>query len=577
MNGLLFTLMDYLKHQRPLVEHPNSLLVLSIILITGIIFSWLSKKIKIPVEIGLIFGGIVIGKYFLNIFSVEYFDAIHPITNFAIGLFGLIIGSHLDLNRLRNAGKRIVMITVTDIVVVGGSVFLAMHFLVRQPIEISIICAVIASATSPESIIHEVRKERAKGLLTKTILSGIALNNVIVITIFYFAYNYILSHLNQETDILHQLLKPMAMILESVLIGGVTGWLLIKLNKRKIKPSSFTGMVLVAILITVGISETFHFSSILSTLILGMILTNKSRYKNEMFNAFSEVEKEIFYIFFVIAGVHLDIEIFKITGLIGAVLILVRLIAKYVGARLGAQLAGAPQTVKKHIGFALYPMAALSLGLVTLTKNDSSFSQYASLINSIILTAIIFFDFLGPICTTWVLKKAGEINKDRLRLLDFLQEEFIIVNMKSKDKWESLDELTEFLYKTHRCRSISLKKLKEVVRAREKDMSTGIGNNIAIPHAIIEGGPRIQGVIGVSKEGIEFESLDGKPVNIIILIATPKEHYKYHLKALATISRIFGHNQQIKNQIIEANSAEEIFEIFQKEEVDQMNPFFEEM
>ncbi|MDP8231882.1 MAG: PTS sugar transporter subunit IIA, partial [Candidatus Zophobacter franzmannii] len=250
---------------------------------------------------------------------------------------------------------------------------------------------------------------------------------------------------------------------------------------------------------------------------------------------------------------------------------------KYVGARLGAQLAGAPQTVKKHIGFALYPMAALSLGLVTLTKNDSSFSQYASLINSIILTAIIFFDFLGPICTTWVLKKAGEINKDRLRLLDFLQEEFIIVNMKSKDKWESLDELTEFLYKTHRCRSISLKKLKEVVRAREKDMSTGIGNNIAIPHAIIEGGPRIQGVIGVSKEGIEFESLDGKPVNIIILIATPKEHYKYHLKALATISRIFGHNQQIKNQIIEANSAEEIFEIFQKEEVDQMNPFFEEM
>jgi Kef-type K+ transport system membrane component KefB len=291
MNGMLYSFIAYLKQQRPLVEHPNSLLVLSIILITGIIFSWISRKLKIPSEIGLILGGVVIGKYLLNIFSEEYFDAINPITNFAIGLFGLIIGSHLDYNRLHNAGKRIIWITFTDIVFTGGLCFSAMHFILRQPVEISVICAVIASATSPESIIHEVRKERAKGLLTKTILSGIALNNVIIITIFYFAYNYLLSHLNQEVDLLHQLLKPLIMILESVIIGGITGYLLIKLNKRKIKPSSFTGMVLVAILITVGISETFHFSSILSTLILGVILTNKSRYKNEIFDAFSEVEK----------------------------------------------------------------------------------------------------------------------------------------------------------------------------------------------------------------------------------------------------------------------------------------------
>ncbi len=577
MDGFLYTAMNYIKHQRPLVEHPNSLLVLSIILITGIVFSWVAKKIKVPTEIALILGGIAIGKYILNIFSEEYFEAINPITNFAIGLFGLIIGSHLDYNRLHNAGKRIFWITFSDIFIVSGLTFTVMHWILKQPVEISLIVSVIISATSPESIIHEVRKERAKGILTKTVLSSIALNNVVIITIFYFAYSYIVSHLNQETDLLHQLIKPVLMILESVLIGGVTGYLLIKLNKRKIKPSSFTGMVLIAILITVGISETFHFSSILSTLILGVILTNKSRYKNEIFNALSEIEKEIFYVFFVIAGVHFDIEIFKITGLIGIVVILVRLIGKFTGARLGAVIAGSANTIKNNIGYALFPMAALSLGLVTLTQNEPSFHQYAKEINSITLTAIIVFDFLGPLCTSWILKKTGEVNKDRLRLLDFLQEEYIMLDLENMNKWETLDKLTELMHKTHHIRSISLQKLKEGVKKRESEMSTGIGNNIAIPHAIIEGGPTIQGVIGVSRKGIDFESLDDKPVHIIILIATPQKHYKYHLKALATISRIFGHNQQIKNQIIESKSAEEVFEILQNEEIDQMNPFFEDM
>ncbi len=577
MHGFLYSALNYLKHQRPLVEHPNSLLVLSIILITGIVFSWIAKKIKIPTEIALILGGIVIGKYFFNIFSEEYFEAINPITNFAIGLFGLIIGSHLDYNRLHNAGKRIFWITFTDVFIVSGLTFAVMHWLLKLPIEISMIVAVIASATSPESIIHEVRKERSKGILTKTVLSSIALNNVVVITMFYFAYSYIVSHLNQETDLLHQIIKPVLMILESVAIGGITGYLLIKLNKRKIKPSSFTGVVLIAILITVGISETFHFSSILSTLILGVILTNKSRYKNEIFNALSEIEKEIFYVFFVVAGVHFDLEIFKITGLIGAVLIVVRLIGKFTGARLGAFFAGSSQTVRNNIGYALFPMAALALGLVTLTQYEPSFHQYARQINSIALTAIIVFDFLGPVCTSWVLKKTGEVNKDRLRLLDFLQEEYITLDLDNVDKWEALDRLTELMHRTHDINSVTLDQLKEGVKKREREMSTGIGNNIAIPHAIIEGGPTIQGVIGVSRKGIEFESLDGKPAHIIILIATPKEHYKYHLKALATISRIFGHNHQIKNQIIEANSAEEVFEILQNEEVDQMNPFFEEM
>ncbi|OQX70927.1 MAG: hypothetical protein B6D62_03185 [Candidatus Cloacimonas sp. 4484_275] len=125
-------------------------------------------------------------------------------------------------------------------------------------------------------------------------------------------------------------------------------------------------------------------------------------------------------------------------------------------------------------------------------------------------------------------------------------------------------------------REISLEDLKKSIVEREKEISTGIGDNLAIPHAIIEGGPKIRGVIGISRKGINFESIDGQPVHIIVLIATPKKNYDLHLHVLANIAKIFGHNPEIKNRLVQAKSPEEVFEILQSEEVENLNPFFEE-
>ncbi len=105
---------------------------------------------------------------------------------------------------------------------------------------------------------------------------------------------------------------------------------------------------------------------------------------------------------------------------------------------------------------------------------------------------------MGPIFTGQALKRVGEADKDRIRLLEFLQEEFIMINLDNNDKWEALDILTEFLFRTHKCKEyMTLDELKNSVHERENEISTGIGNNIAIPHAIIKGGPRIMGVIGI--------------------------------------------------------------------------------
>jgi len=98
--------------------------VLSVILITGFIFTKLAQKLHIPIVTAQIVGGIVLGSYVLNLFQEEAFFSLVPITNFALGFIGLTIGSHLDFRKLHNAGKRIFLISITDVIITPIIVFL---------------------------------------------------------------------------------------------------------------------------------------------------------------------------------------------------------------------------------------------------------------------------------------------------------------------------------------------------------------------------------------------------------------------------------------------------------------------
>ncbi|MCF7918805.1 MAG: cation:proton antiporter [Candidatus Cloacimonetes bacterium] len=576
---LKFTaLIDWIHHERALLEEVNILFVLAVILIIGFIFSRLARKVKLPSVTMQIIGGIIIGPHLLNLFNPVIYESFKPITNFALGFIGLAIGSHLDFRKLHNSGKRIFLITFCDAMVTSMLVFSALYWLAGLSLVSSLIIAAISITTAPGSTINIVKEKRAKGILTKTLLASVALNNVLVIVLFYSIYYYLFAHSsNADFSLIKTILNPLLFFLESLIVGGVVGYTVIYFTEKHKTKLSFLTVVVLAVIITVGASETLHFSGILSSLILGIMLTNYSRNKSDLFGAFTDIEKEVFSLFFVLAGTHFDFHAILLAGSAGGILVISRFMGKYLGPTMGAYLSGSIKSIKDNIGFTMFPIAGLAIGLVMLSANIPFLSPYASEITAIILTAVVVYELLGPVFAGNALKKAGEVDKDRVRLLEFLQEEYIMLDLKSSDKWETLDALAEFLYRTHKClHYITIEELKTSVRTREKEISTGIGNNIAIPHAIIEGGPRIMGVIGISQKGIDFDSIDELPVHIIIMIATPEDSYSLHLNVLAHVARIFGHERHINERLLAAKTPAEVFEILQSEEVERLNPFFEE-
>ncbi len=567
----------WLGHSEPLFLSASPLLALAIILLAGFVAQRIGKKLKLPQLTSQIIAGIIIGHYVLNIFDNSTFDSFRQITNFALGFIGFSIGSHIDFIKLHNSGKRIVSITLFDAILTPLLVFFVLFYWIKLGFEVSLILSIISITTAPGSIIHIVKENRAKGIFTKTLLASVALNNVLTILFFYLSYYFLI---NENLTSIHSILltfeKPLILLLESLLIGTTVGFALIYFTEKHKTSISFMSLLVLAIIITVGSSESLHFSGILSSLILGIVIANFSNNKNLIFSSFKDIEREIFILFFVLAGTHLDFKAIAEAKYAGVAFIFARFVGKTVFPIIGAFVGKAPKTITRNIGFAFYPFAGLAIGMVMLVGEIPFFKEFYYEINAIVLTAVIFYELIGPIFTGNAIKKAGEKDKNRLRLMDFLQEEYITIDFEAKDKWDALEKLAEFMFKTYKIKNISLDKFKESVKKREMEISTGIGDNIAIPHAIIEGGPKIQGVIAISKKGIDFNSLDNKPVHIIILIATPEDHYELHLQVLANVAKIFGKNPEIKRKIINAKSAAEVYEILQSADTETLNPFFED-
>ncbi len=135
-----------------------------------------------------------------------------------------------------------------------------------------------------------------------------------------------------------------------------------------------------------------------------------------------------------------------------------------------------------------------------------------------------------------------------------------VKHLKSQNKYDAIEELALVFKDTDICNDIDA--LIRALKERETMMSTGIGFGIAIPHAKIRAVREIAFAIGISQKGIEFESMDGKPVYLIILVAAGERQHKDYLKILSSIMNILK-DEEIKNRIIQSKSSEEIITILQ--------------
>lgn len=144
-----------------------------------------------------------------------------------------------------------------------------------------------------------------------------------------------------------------------------------------------------------------------------------------------------------------------------------------------------------------------------------------------------------------------------MRLTDILKLSHIKVPLVAKDKKAAIAELVEVLNKAGELKDANV--LLSSVLEREATRTTGIGNGLAIPHGKCTGVDHLVIAIGKPETPIDFESIDGRPVNLIVLLASPPDQTGPHIQALARISRLMtvdAFRQAMRN----ATSAQQILD-----------------
>ncbi len=150
-----------------------------------------------------------------------------------------------------------------------------------------------------------------------------------------------------------------------------------------------------------------------------------------------------------------------------------------------------------------------------------------------------------------------------MKVSDLLKVEFIIPHLKGETKQDVINELIDLFKNDPRVEDIE--KVRASVLDREKVMSTGVGKGFAIPHGKTNAVKEIIGAFGRVPDGIDYDSLDGSPVQLIFLLVGKDNLISTHIKLLSRISRLMN-KDDFRNRLVEAKDAQEIIKLFNEEE-----------
>lgn len=150
-----------------------------------------------------------------------------------------------------------------------------------------------------------------------------------------------------------------------------------------------------------------------------------------------------------------------------------------------------------------------------------------------------------------------------MNLLDILSPECIKVPLEATDKKASIEELVDVLASAGK--TTDPEALKQAVWTRESTRTTGIGHALAIPHGKSDGIGDLAMAIGKPAQPIDFASIDAKPVQLIVLLASPLDRTSDHIQALARISRLMT-VEEFRHRMYDASSADEIYAMLAEQE-----------
>jgi NhaP-type Na+/H+ or K+/H+ antiporter len=368
--------------------------------------------------VGFIVAGVLLGTSFFNIIPLELSNELTFISEIALGLIGFDMGSHLRFGQLRKMGRSILFILLFESLGTFALVSAGIYLL-TQSLHTALIFGALSSATAPAATVDVLAEYDAKGPLTTSLLAVVGLDDAMSLLLFSLAIAGAEAILTgaQTLSLLQIIEYPIFEIGGSILLGFTVGLLLNGIMQRMKSFHDSMAISIGFVFLAVGLSETLGLSLILTSMVMGITVVNRSPEHGKRIRFTIEQAGPVIYVlFFTLVGARFQLSLLPTMGLLGIAYVLLRSFGKFTGAWIGGSLGGAEPVVRDNLGLGLLSQAGVAIGLAL--NCECRFAELGpegqalgSLVLSVITATTFIVQIVGPIGVKLAIKRADEIGK----------------------------------------------------------------------------------------------------------------------------------------------------------------------
>ena len=382
----------------------NPLLLFGLLLLAGLIGGELVKRVLLlPRIIGYVLTGLTLGASGLGMLDAGMVKDAWIFVDIALGLILFELGRRLHFAWLRN-DRWLLATGLLESALSFGFVYFTLIYFDVKPIYAAV-AAAIGVSTSPAVVLLVAQELKAEGQVTERALNLVAMNSVIAFVL----TTMLLSWLHHEYRASWTMiaLHPVYLLAGSLILGYLASVAAILLSRWIGKHAERQLVMLLALIVlTIGAARMLEFSVLLSLLAFGVLSRNLDERHDLMAVELSGVGQMFYVVLFVVGGARMDVLGLMTGGAIAAAYVVARFVGKSIGVMALTYFSGARAGAAGLLCIALTPMSGIALAMVHETAN--LYPRFGAELASIVLSAVLILELIGPIAVQFALRCAGE-------------------------------------------------------------------------------------------------------------------------------------------------------------------------
>lgn len=382
----------------------NTLVLFGLLLLAGFCGGELIRRVlRLPRIVGYVVIGIALGASGVNVLDEKLLHESWIFAEIALGLVLFELGRRLHFAWLRN-DRWLLATGLLESALSFGLIYGALVYFDARPIYAAV-AAAIGVSTSPAVVLLVARELKAEGQVTERALNLTAMNSVIafVLTTMLGSWIYHEYRAGWITAVLH----PVYSLGGSLVLGYAASWAALLLARWVGKHAERQFVLLLALIVlAIGTARMFELSVLLALLAFGVFARNLDDQHDLMPADVTGIGQVFFVVLFVVSGAKLHLAEFVTGGALAVVFVLARFAGKSIGVMSLTYFSGIRPGSAGLLCLALTPMSGFALALVH--GAGDLHPEFGARLGSIVLSAALILELIGPVAVQYALKRAGE-------------------------------------------------------------------------------------------------------------------------------------------------------------------------